>query len=287
MLAEKDLEIPFPPKEPIRCHLVANDSTAFSRPPSLIFTHGAGGTIKADAVVNFANGFAAKSSLLCFQGTMNLKSRVKMFSTVIEAQKSSHCLGGRSMGARAAVMAATDQTTHLVLVSYPLQSNKETRDQILLKLPDSMKIVFVIGDRDSMCDLPKLQAVRRRMKCRSWLLIVKSADHGMNARPKSATKELGEKTGDIVAQWLETCDNHATEGMLVWNADESELQWSGWGETQIEEPSKISAENAFAPPQTRTSKRTPKRTRHTETKSSEPEQKVDDSLKNQRKRRKR
>ena len=83
------------------------------------------------------------------------------------------------MGARAAVMAATTETTHLVLVSYPLHTDKEVRDQILLDLPESVKAIFVSGDHDNMCDLDRLEAVRSNMKRRTWRVVVQDADHGM------------------------------------------------------------------------------------------------------------
>lgn len=79
----------------------------------MIFNQGAGGTLAADAVTNFASGFSAVSAILCFQGNMNLKSRVNCFSAVMADQQFTSGLGGRSMGARAAVMAAKEETKTL------------------------------------------------------------------------------------------------------------------------------------------------------------------------------
>ncbi|KAL9137583.1 MAG: hypothetical protein Q9175_001208 [Cornicularia normoerica] len=161
---------------------------------------------------------------------MNLKSRVKMFSEVIASNsdvKTPRCLGGRSMGARAAVMAA-ESATHLVLVSYPLHTTKETRDQVLLDLPPSTKVIFVCGDRDEMCDLERLEEVRGKMKCNTWRVVVENADHGMNVKPKAGTQEVGRKTGDIVAMWLKASDVSLREGRITWNSDEETAQWSGW-----------------------------------------------------------
>ena len=162
---------------------------------------------------------------------MNLKSRVKMFNEVIASKNFSRmplCLGGRSMGARAAVMAATEHTNQLVLVSYPLHTAKETRDQVLLDLPASIKVVFVIGNRDEMCDLERLEEVRRKMKCRTWRVVVQNADHGMNVKPKAGTLEVGRKTGVAVAMWLKASDVSLREGTICWNADKETAQWSGW-----------------------------------------------------------
>lgn len=234
-LAQRSLHVPFSPKAPIHCVYTTKDASDLtSMDAALAFTHGAGGTLQSDAVANFALGFAShsrQSSILCFQGNMNLKSRVKMFSEVVTSNlnvKALHCLGGRSMGARAAVMAATEDTTHLVLVNYPLHTTKETRDQVLLDLPASIKVIFVCGDRDEMCDLERLTEVRRKMNCKTWRVVVQDADHGMNVKPRAGTQEVGRKTGDIVAKWLKASDVSLREGKIVWNADEETAQWSGW-----------------------------------------------------------
>ena len=125
-------------------------------------------------------------------------------------------------------MAATEDATHLVLVSYPLHTAKETRDQALLNLSASVKVIFVSGDRDEMCDLERLEEVRKEMKCKSWRVVVQNADHGMNVKPKAGTREVGKKTGDVAAMWLEASDVGLREGRIIWNADEETAHWSGW-----------------------------------------------------------
>lgn len=242
-VAHRDTEISFPPKPPIKCvHSAISDDNLSWIETKLIFTHGAGGSLQAEAVVNFVYGFASNDTMptiLCFRGNMNLPSRVKMFNSVLEARNDSLkqearlspiCLGGRSMGARAAVMAATKDTTHLALVSYPLHTNKEVRDQILLDLPASMKVVFVSGSHDQMCDLERLENARRQMKCKTWIIVVQGADHGMNVRPKSATRKVGRMTGALVAAWLDRCDEKLTEGTISWESDNSAVRWSGWSQ---------------------------------------------------------
>ena len=248
-------EVPFPPKAAIQC-LYNSQYSEDHEPimPTLIFAHGAGGTLKADAIVNFTNGFASSSEagMVCFQGNMNLKSRVKMFNAVIDHLGSPKCLGGRSMGARAASMAATDETTHLVLVSYPLHTDKDFRDQILLNLPPSVKVIFISGTKDTMCDLDRLEHVRSSMKCKTWRVVVQEADHGMNVSPKSGTKDVGEKTGEVVAHWLGNADEEKRESEIEWDSDATIARWSGWltetsntrgedhdaaGSTHVQEPS--------------------------------------------------
>lgn len=220
--------------KPIACILTCPDDQCASEEtsnklvsPSLIFTHGAGGTLASEAIATFSLGFGAQLPILCFQGTMNMKSRVKMFHAIIEHQAFSKCLGGRSMGGRAAVMAASDFTTHLVLVSYPLHTNKEIRDQILMDLAPEIQVIFVSGDRDSMCDLQRLEAVRGKMRCKTWRIVVEGADHGMNLRPKATTEAIVKKSGEVVAAWIENNDRHQREGKIFWNS-EGYAEWSGW-----------------------------------------------------------
>ena len=248
-LEQRSLQVPFPPKPPINCVYTtksADDLT--STDPALVFTHGAGGTLQSDAIVNFTHGFSShsrQSSILCFQGNMNLKSRVRMFDEVIQSQSNVHtprCLGGRSMGARAAVMAATSSTTHLVLVSYPLHTSKETRDQVLIDLPASVKVIFVSGDRDDMCKLDRLQEVREKMSCKTWRVIVENADHGMNVTPKSGTREVGEMTGDVVAAWFRSSNDSLREGRIAWDAEKEAAQWNGWSIGHAEHQTNVDAQ---------------------------------------------
>lgn len=240
MMAQRSVEVVFA-KKPINCiYTLPSTNEVESTTPALIFTHGAGGTLQSEAVANFVDGFISspsKSSIICFQGNMNLKSRAKMFTAVInsgreqpelEITTSPQCLGGRSMGARAAVMAITEETTHLVLISYPLHTDKETRDQILLDLPEFMKVIFVSGEHDTMCDLKRLEDVRKKMTCKTWRVVVQAADHGMNIKPKAATQEMGKATGRVVANWLASSDDNLREGWIIWDAENEITQWSGW-----------------------------------------------------------
>ena len=254
---EHQLEIPFTSK-PINCIRYSKGGTKAEQSdrtadnPSLIFTHGAGGTLNSDGIANFAKGFAKSSSVLCFQGNMNLKSRVKMFSAVMENQESAACLGGRSMGARAAVMAATTDTKMLILASYPLHTAKETRDQILLDIDPAIDVLFIEGDMDDMCDLERLEEVRKKMKCKTWLVVVKGADHGMNIKPKSASAEVVSMTGELAAQWVQERDETRRKGTVNW--DEG-VKWSGWAQDVPKETEKVKTSAKAPREQSKTAKR--------------------------------
>lgn len=222
------------PKKPIKCVITSNRTEPPDAPvPDLIFTHGAGGTLNSDATANFVEGFASsESSILCFQGNMNLQSRIKMFKAVIENASEEApitCVGGRSMGARAAIMAAPTGISHYVLVSYPLHTEKDVRDEILLDLPQSAKVIFVSGKNDDMCEIERLDTVREKMQCQTWRVVVEGADHGMVVKPKAGTKPVGLKTGEVVAEWLRgegLGDGH--EGKISWSEESEQVQWTGW-----------------------------------------------------------
>jgi dienelactone hydrolase len=227
-------------KNPITCHQYASTTptplSAMYQPP-LIFTHGAGGTLLAPAVTNFLTGFTSPATgstvpVLAFQGSMNLGARVKGFQACHaellhrtgnvsrKASLDTVMYGGRSMGARAAVMAGLEYCkgntqgdrgkkgnkgkveVKLVLVSYPLKGPKDVRDQILLELPEEVEVLFIIGGRDAMCPLELLDEVRSKMVAKSRLAVVRGADHGMNVKPAKFTKEVGEETGSVAARWL-------------------------------------------------------------------------------------
>lgn len=256
---QQALEVTSPAAKSIKCVFSSTDVSNSIRSPSLVFTHGSGGSLKSDAIANFARGFAQMSPILCFQGNMNLKSRVNMFEAVCKEAASFKCLGGRSMGARAATMSIRPETTDLVLVSYPLHTGQQTRDDVLLKLPVSVKVLFIIGEKDQMCSIDRLQELRSKMPCKTWLVIVgASADHSMNAKPKLATKDIGMLTGRVAAAWLNAPDPASQEGSITWDEDTEEAQWSGWSaqtktsasetnQTQADPGNKIlSAENPKA-----------------------------------------
>ena len=232
--------IPFEGKEIICQRFPSTSSTSKSMthksPPALIFTHGAGGGIANPATQSFAKGFGQdeSSSVVCFQGTMNLQNRVKTFHAVIDHKTAEEAaLGGRSMGARAAVVTMKEQGKKgkLVLVSYPLVgANKEVRDKILLEIEEDVEVLFVSGDGDNMCDLKQLQEVRDKMRAKNWLILVKGADHGMSLRPKEAVDKMREYTGEAAARWTsgEAIDIEKTECLLRWDAHSKKVVDEGW-----------------------------------------------------------
>ncbi|KAF1837849.1 hypothetical protein BDW02DRAFT_565573 [Decorospora gaudefroyi] len=155
-------------KNPIQCHQYTSTPTPSGPPPpTMIFTHGAGGTLAAPAVANFCTGFSTYTPILAFQGSMNLKARTKNLHACIDAlhpspyetkqPSTSLLLGGRSMGARAAIIAAANvemgdagagaggRSVSLVLVPYPLKGPKgDVRDGMLMELDGRVDVLFVV-----------------------------------------------------------------------------------------------------------------------------------------------
>jgi predicted alpha/beta-hydrolase family hydrolase len=211
---------------------------------SLIFTHGAGGGIKNPATKDFVTGFASvvPHIAVCFQGTMNLKHRTRTFHAVVENQGAAVALGGRSMGARAAVITAAEckadeRPEALILVSYPLSAGGQTpkkqhdgdpRKQILLDVPSDIDVLFVAGSEDNQCHLDELESVRKEMNARSWLLEVKGADHGMSLKTKDGIQLVRLRTGALAAEWLEKRDDNMRYCVVAWDDSAKEIAFDGW-----------------------------------------------------------
>ncbi|KAK5124026.1 hypothetical protein LTR85_002223 [Meristemomyces frigidus] len=207
--------------------------------PSLIWTHGAGGGLEAPATKDFADGFAARASIVSFKGAMNLVSRTKVFHAVIEHEGFDAALGGRSMGARAACIAATQeerQTKALVLVSFPLigGTKGDSREQILLDLPEEIDVLLISGTKDSMCDLEQLAAVTAKMNARCWMVVVQAANHGMDWKWKDSAQQMRRMTGALAAEWLESRDRSKRHCVIRWDEEAGQIQCEGWKEGEKE-----------------------------------------------------
>jgi len=187
------------------------------------------------------------------KGETNVSERTREEEPRYREQKGI-TLGGRSMGARAAVLTAASLLEDdplaphvylrydLILVSYPLMNTKgDKRDQILLDLPRGFSVLFIIGTRDTMCPLDQLEDVRKAMKATSWLLRVEGANHGMETKPKKMMEQVLEETGRVAAMWMYGGLRAEEKGResRIWIeevAEEKELvvKWSTWVE-ELEE----------------------------------------------------
>ena len=227
----------------IACERRGNDCK-----PSLIFTHGAGGGLSG-ATQDFADGFAEVSTIVSFQGNMNLKSRTISFQAVTEHEGCRSALGGRSMGARAAVLAASQPDSDIeavVLASYPMVGAQkgDSREQILLDLPESVDVLFISGTNDSMCAMDHLQKVAKQMKAQSWIAEVQGADHGMSLKPKAGVLPIRKYQGTLAANWLLERDESKRYCVLSWS--DGKVESSGWEEGEASLVKKTTKERAHA-----------------------------------------
>lgn len=164
---------------------------------------------------------------------MNLQSRVSTFQAVVEHEDTQPALGGRSMGARAAVLTAQQPqygVKALVLASYPMVGAQkgDSREQILLDLPERIDVLFIVGSNDSMCDIKHLRTVMQKMKARSWVVEVKGADHGMSLKQKAGVQPIRKETGTIAAHWLLERDESKRHSSLSWSGADSKVVSTGW-----------------------------------------------------------
>ncbi len=109
-------------------------------------------------------------------------------------------LAGKSMGGRVGCHVATEipeQVRALICFGYPLVGMGKTRkrrDQVLRDL--SVPILFIQGDRDTLCPVPELEEVRREMSAASELYLIDGGNHSL-AVGKRALKARGQTQDDV------------------------------------------------------------------------------------------
>src|SRR5262245_24696480 len=165
----------------------------------LVLWHGAGGDVTERSLVAVARATAAAGGLVVrarfpyrLAGKRapdrmpvllaSARETVTSACALPQAAGRSLALGGRSMGGRVASMAVADGlvASALVFLSYPLHpagQPEKLRDGHLTDVPCPM--LFVQGDRDSLCDLALLRPVIERLGTRAELAVFAGADHGM------------------------------------------------------------------------------------------------------------
>jgi predicted alpha/beta-hydrolase family hydrolase len=104
-------------------------------------------------------------------------------------------LAGKSMGSRVGCHLANEpgvKVAALVCFGYPLRSPAGTmRDEVLVAL--RTPILFVQGDRDPLCPLDALDAVRARMSADNALHVVPGGDHSLAVRGGRAAQAASDE----------------------------------------------------------------------------------------------
>jgi uncharacterized protein len=109
-------------------------------------------------------------------------------------------LAGKSMGSRVGCHVTLDPTSAakvagLVCFGYPLRGqNGKLRDEVLLAL--KTPILFVQGTRDTLCSIPELEDVRKRMTAPSELCVIEAGDHSLEVT-KTQLKQTGSTQASV------------------------------------------------------------------------------------------
>jgi len=164
----------------------------------LVLWHGAGGDIGERSLTAVARGFAAAGAIAVRArfpyrlAGRKAPDRMPVLvgsarETIAEARRLRDAadrqliLGGRSMGGRAASVLVAEglSADGLLFLSYPLHpagKPEKLRDEHLYAI--SCPMLFVTGDRDTLCDLALLRPVLKRLGGRASLSLFPGADHG-------------------------------------------------------------------------------------------------------------
>ncbi|KAG7331575.1 hypothetical protein KOW79_005544 [Hemibagrus wyckioides] len=189
---------------------------------ALILTHGAGGDMNLKPLMSLAQA-AATCGVLCLRFTcksLNLVHRVKayeaavMYLTTLERFALSNIfLGGRSMGARAAVAVGRRLEVReeanvrgLLCVSFPLHPPGQTHAHVKrsedLRALSHIPVLFVSGTADNMCERQLLECVVEQMESPSSVHWVDGANHGLAVKGRTEESVLDEVNSHIIT-WIQ------------------------------------------------------------------------------------
>ncbi|KAL9628565.1 MAG: hypothetical protein Q9164_007223 [Protoblastenia rupestris] len=145
---------------------------------------------------------------------------------------SAKCLGGVGQGAKAAVEAINQETTHLVLVGYPLDNDDDA--VVLQSVESSVKILYIVGNLGCKEHRDKLVDVTGRMQGQIWTLKAHGASQMLQtAESGENTREVLKMVGATAAEWLQSSAGEEEKGRhstIEWDAEKSVPVWNGWPE---------------------------------------------------------
>lgn len=186
--------------------LVVDEPTAEDGPLAgvlLVLWHGAGGDVTERSMVAVSEAVTAAGGLVVrarfpyrVAGKRAPDRMPLLLASAREAVDAALALpnaagrklvvGGRSMGGRVASLLVADGLVAdaLVFLSYPLHPAGKPDKLRDAHLPDvACPMLFVQGDRDTLCDLSLLRPVLERLGERAELSLFPGADHGMRKAP--------------------------------------------------------------------------------------------------------
>ncbi|XP_008298378.1 testis-expressed sequence 30 protein [Stegastes partitus] len=189
---------------------------------AVILTHGAGGDMNFTHLVSLAKALVSEG-FICLRFTcraLNLGYRVKAYWAVWDYLKSlqkftiKHIyFGGRSMGCRAAAALARrlsdeseDAVQGVVCLSFPLHPPGQThahqqRSEDLRTLPEHMRVLFVSGTDDNMCDRVLFNGMLKEMKAQVEVFWLQGGSHGLTVKGRAEDSVLDEVNLKVIA-WI-------------------------------------------------------------------------------------
>ncbi|MCI4378153.1 hypothetical protein PGIGA_G00212730 [Pangasianodon gigas] len=217
-VSEEKVKIPFGSKE-LEGALTVPETECVQT--ALILTHGAGGDMNLKPLMSLARAVAT-SGLLCLRFTcksLNLAHRVRAYEAAVVYLKtldrftlSNIFLGGRSMGARAAVALGRHlcfkeevNVQGLLCVSFPLHPPGQTHAHVKrsedLRALSHIPVLFVSGTADNMCERQLLEHVVEQMETPSSVHWVEGANHGLAVKGRTEESVLDEVNSQIIT-WI-------------------------------------------------------------------------------------
>ncbi|MED6259962.1 hypothetical protein ATANTOWER_021793 [Ataeniobius toweri] len=173
---------------------------------AVILTHGAGGDMNFKHLVSLAHALTS-DGLVCLRFTckgLNLGYRVKAYNAVRDYLKTLV----RSMGCRAAAALArqlSDVSEHavqgVICLSFPLHppGKKHThlqRSEDLKMLPECVRVLFVSGTEDNMCNRGLFNEVLKDMKADAEVFWLQGGSHGLMVKGRSEDSVMDETNSD-------------------------------------------------------------------------------------------
>lgn len=202
------------------------DGFEAGRTPVVILGHGAGADLRSEFMEYYATELSMRG--LCVvrfnfpykeEGGRRppnpMKTLVATYHRVIlaSAERTGSppgplFIGGKSMGGRVSTVLASMghvKPSGFVLLGYPLhppgrKDKMRTENLQGLKAP----VLFVQGDRDTLCDLELLRPVRKQLKLSGSLHVIEGGDHSFKMLAANRHKQVDEleRVADIVLAFV-------------------------------------------------------------------------------------
>lgn len=192
------------------------------RDDALILAHGAGNDMTSDFMAHFHGAFAEAGLLsVVFNFPYKEAGRkppdrmpklMAAYQAVIERVRGDELaparlfIGGKSMGGRVATMLAAEGVAvdGLLLLGYPLHPAGKPEKLRSEHLPGiEAPLLFVQGDRDSLCRLDLLRTALEPLGDRARIHVVEGGDHSFKVLKRSGRDqaEVYREVVDAFTQW--------------------------------------------------------------------------------------